>query len=62
MRVSQNRGGPYDKDYSTKGFILGSILGSPYLGKLPSHNSGSIKPDVTTLVACYLFSARGDVR
>ena len=24
-------GGPYNKDYS----ILGSILGSPYLGKLP---------------------------
>ena len=24
-------GGPYSKDYS----ILGSILGSPYLGKLP---------------------------
>ena len=24
-------GGPYNKDYS----VLGSILGSPYLGKLP---------------------------
>ena len=24
-------GGPYDKDYT----ILGSILGSPYFGKLP---------------------------
>ena len=35
MGVSQNYGypfgGPYNKDYS----ILGSILGSPYLGKLP---------------------------
>ena len=36
MGVSQNRGnpffgGPYNKDYS----ILGSILGSPYFGKLP---------------------------
>ena len=35
MGVSQNRGipfgGPYKKDYS----ILGSILGSPYVGKLP---------------------------
>ena len=33
--VSQNEGyllgGPHNKDYS----ILGSILGSPYLGKLP---------------------------
>ena len=25
-------GGPYDKDYT----ILGSILGSPYFGKLPN--------------------------
>ena len=35
MGVSQNYGyllwGPHNKDYS----ILGSILGSPYLGKLP---------------------------
>ena len=35
MGVSQNQGyhfrGPHNKDYS----ILGSILGSPYLGKLP---------------------------
>ena len=35
MGVSQNWGyhfrGPHNKDYS----ILGSILGSPYLGKLP---------------------------
>ena len=35
MGVSQNWGylfgGPYNKDYS----ILGSILGSPYFGKLP---------------------------
>ena len=35
MGVSQNQGyhfgGPNSKDYS----ILGSILGSPYLGKLP---------------------------
>ena len=35
MGVSQNKGylsgGPHNKDYS----ILGSILGSPYLGKLP---------------------------
>ena len=35
MGVSQNQGchfgGPYNKDYS----ILGSTLGSPYLGKLP---------------------------
>ena len=35
-RVSQNRGtffgGPYTKDYG----IWGSILGSPYLGKLPN--------------------------
>ena len=35
MGVSQIRGtlfrGPYNKDYS----ILGSILGSPYFGKLP---------------------------
>ena len=34
--VSQNRGtlfgGPYNKDYS----ILGSMLGSPCFGKLPS--------------------------
>ena len=29
--VSQNFGGPHSKDYS----ILGSILGSPYFGKLP---------------------------
>ena len=37
MVVSQIRGtlfrGPYNKDYS----ILGSILGSPYFGKLPYH-------------------------
>ena len=37
MGVSQNMGcllgGPHNKDYS----ILGSILGSPYLGKLPYH-------------------------
>ena len=26
-------GGPHNKDYS----ILGSILGSPYFGKLPNH-------------------------
>ena len=36
MGVSQNQGylfgGPYHKDYS----IVGSILGSPYFGKLPS--------------------------
>ena len=37
MGVSQNQGSPfgggtYNQDYS----ILGSILGSPYLGKLPS--------------------------
>ena len=35
MGASQNRGtlfgGPHNKDYS----ILGSILGSPYFGKLP---------------------------
>ena len=35
LGVSQNWGylfgGPYNKDYS----ILGSILGSPYFGKLP---------------------------
>ena len=35
MGVSQNYGyhfgGPHNKDYS----ILGSILGSPYFGKLP---------------------------
>ena len=35
MGVSQNYGyhfgGPYNEDYS----ILGSISGSPYLGKLP---------------------------
>ena len=35
MGVSQHRGyhfgGPHNKDY----IILGSILGSPYLGKLP---------------------------
>ena len=31
MGVSQNFGGPNSKDYS----ILGSILGSPYFGKLP---------------------------
>ena len=35
MRVSQNWGylseGPYNRDYS----ILGSILGSPYFGKIP---------------------------
>ena len=35
MGVSQNQGtifrGPHNKDYS----LLGSILGSPYLGKLP---------------------------
>ena len=35
MVVSGNQGyhfqGPYNKDFS----ILGSILGSPYLGKLP---------------------------
>ena len=38
MRVSQNFGylfgGPYNKDYT----ILGSILGSPYFGKLPYAN------------------------
>ena len=28
--------GPYDKDYS----ILGSILGSPYFGKLPYRGLG----------------------
>ena len=28
-------GGPYSKDYS----ILGSILGSPYLGKLPAQEA-----------------------
>ena len=42
MMVSQNYkyffflgggGGTYNKDYS----ILGSILGSPYLGKLPTN-------------------------
>ena len=50
MGVSQNQGylfgGPYNKDYS----ILGSILGSPYFGKLPdqsvrTHKSGSF-PDI----------------
>ena len=39
--VSQNQGyhfgGPYNKDYS----ILGSILGSPYFGKLPCRISDS---------------------
>ena len=38
MGVSQNQGyhfrGPNNKDYS----ILGSILGSPYFGKLPYRN------------------------
>ena len=29
-------GGPYQKDYS----ILGSILGSPYFGKLPYRGLG----------------------
>ena len=41
MGVSQNWGylfgGPYNKDYS----ILGSILGSPYFGKLPFSSLGS---------------------
>ena len=36
IRVSQNKGylfaGTHNKDYG----ILGSVLGSPYLGKLPS--------------------------
>ena len=33
-------GGPHNKDYS----ILGSILGSPYFGKLPSSVIG---PDIS---------------
>ena len=47
--VSQNSGyhlrGPYNKDYS----ILGSILGSPYLGKVPYssfHSSIILSPFV----------------
>ena len=42
MGVSQNYGyhfgGPYNKDYS----ILGSILGSPYCGKLPYRGNNMI--------------------
>ena len=43
VEVSQNQGyligGPYNKDYS----ILGSILGSPYFGKLPCHATASFR-------------------
>ena len=45
MGVSQNygylSGGPYNKDYN----ILGSILGSPYLGKLPNHHELLQEPE-----------------
>ena len=51
MVVSQNYGyhfgGSFNKDYS----ILGSILGSPYLGKLPytyTYISGDIRKYVET--------------
>ena len=38
-------GGLHNKDYS----ILGSILGSPYLGKLPNHPILNPKPQTQTL-------------
>ena len=37
-----NLGGPHNKDYS----ILGSILGSPYFGKLPYHLVRNKPPSV----------------
>ena len=40
MGVSQNFGGPHNKDYS----ILGSILGSPYFGNLPYRLSPELPP------------------
>ena len=43
MGVAQNYGylfgGPNDKDYS----IFGSLLGSPYLGKLPNGLSSGLR-------------------
>ena len=48
MGVSQNWGyhfgGPCNKDYS----ILGSILGSPYFGKLPNQVIAIIYHDMVT--------------
>ena len=45
MGISQNSGyhfgGPYNKDYS----VLGSILGSPYLWKLPDRFRGMAGPE-----------------
>ena len=39
-------GGPYNKDYST----LGSLLGSAHFGKLPSLQTSTFQPD---LLRCY---------
>ena len=49
MGVCQNYGyhfrGPHNKDYS----ILGSILGSPYLGKLPYVGFGASNMEWTRM-------------
>ena len=63
MGISQNYGylfgGPHNKDYS----ILGSILGSPYFGKLPNEarkifviwgsSVGTCLFGCTTLLRCF---------
>ena len=51
-------GGPYNKDYS----ILGSILGSPYLGKLPYRSKRKLSEVGWVLEDCYLYGIRCWVR
>ena len=56
MGVSQNLGvpfwGPNNKDYS----ILGSILGSPYFGKLPNQENHEIMRLKRSRCCCSLLS------
>ena len=59
LGVSQNRGTlfgcPYNKDYS----ILGSILGSPYFGKLPS--SMKCIACCVEKIGCLLHSTKDEI-
>ena len=43
MGVSQNYGYPFEGPHNKDCSILGSILGSPYFGKLPSVQAAGIK-------------------
>ena len=43
--------GPNNKDYS----ILGSILGSPYFGKLPFLHEFGDQPVLCFIVSCVVF-------